>query len=46
MISLTPREIAEKYLDLSRISFTAVGRVKTEQEYKKIIDSAIKKEGN
>ncbi len=47
--AITPekvREIAEKYLDLSRISFTAVGRVKTEQDYKKIIDSAIKKEGN
>lgn len=28
---------AEKYFDLSQMSFTAVGRVKTEEEYRKII---------
>ena len=33
---LRAKLIAEKYLDLSRIYFTAVGRVKTEQDYKKI----------
>ena len=40
------RETAEKYFDLSQMSFTAVGRVKTEQDYRKITDSAINKEGN
>lgn len=39
------RQAAEKYLNLSGMSFTAVGRVKTEQEYEKIINSAINKEG-
>ena len=39
------RETAEKYLKLSLMSFTAVGKVKTEQEYKTIVESAINKEG-
>ena len=40
------REVSRKCLDLSRLAFTAVGKVKKEEEYRKIINSAIKKEGN
>ena len=38
------RYTAEKYLDLSQMSFTAVGKVKKEEEYKNIIAAAIKGE--
>lgn len=38
------RDAAEKYLDLSHMSFTAVGKVKQEEEYKNIIAAAIKGE--
>ena len=31
------RAVAEKYLDTEKMSFTAVGRVKTEDEYKRIL---------
>lgn len=34
------KKAADKYFDLSALSFTAVGRVKTEEEYKKIIEKA------
>lgn len=37
------REVCNKYLDLSRMAFTAVGRVKKEEEYRKIISDAIKR---
>lgn len=36
------KKAAERYFDLSEMSFTAVGRVKTEEEYQKIIDDSIK----
>lgn len=39
-------ETAEKYLDMSAFSFTAVGKVKKEEEYRRIIESTISKEGN
>ena len=32
---------AEKYLKLSEMSFTAVGRVKTESEYRRILENSI-----
>ena len=34
-------EAAEKYLRLSEMAFTAVGRVKTEDEYKRILENSI-----
>lgn len=37
------REVCNKYLDLSQVAFTAVGRVKKEEEYRKIISDAIKR---
>ncbi len=39
-------EAAKKYFDMSFCSFTAVGRVKSEEEYRRIIEKAINKEGN
>lgn len=39
-------EVSAKYLDMSLCSFTAVGKVKKEEEYRKIIESATKEEGN
>ncbi len=35
------KKISEKYLDLNSFSFTAVGRVKKEEEYMEILNSAI-----
>ncbi len=40
------KEVTERYFDLSKMSFTAVGRVKSEEEYKRILNSATEKEGN
>ena len=40
------KEVIDKYFDLSRMAFTAVGKVKTQQEYESIIYRAVKKEGN
>ena len=37
------REVCNKYLDLSQMAFTAVGKVKTEEEYRKIISEAVKR---
>lgn len=37
------REVCNKYLDLSRMAFTAVGKVKKEEEYRKIISEAVKR---
>lgn len=39
-------EAAKKYFDMRLCSFTAVGRVKSEEEYRRIIEKAINKEGN
>ncbi|MBO5936425.1 MAG: insulinase family protein, partial [Clostridia bacterium] len=36
--------VSEKYLRLDKMSFTAVGKVKSQQEYEKIISKAINKE--
>lgn len=36
-------EVCNKYLDLSRMAFTAVGRVKKEEDYRKIVKDAIKR---
>lgn len=36
------RAVAEKYLDIASMSFTAVGKVGSRQEYKKITDEFIK----
>lgn len=36
-------EVCNKYLDLSRMAFTAVGRVKKEEDYRKIVTDAIKR---
>lgn len=37
------REVSEKYLKLSEMSFTAVGKVKTKEKYEKIISEGIEK---
>ncbi len=37
------KEASEKYLKLSEMSFTAVGKVKTKEEYEKIISEGIEK---
>ena len=37
------REVCRKYLDLSQMAFTAVGKVKKEEEYRKIISEAVKR---
>lgn len=39
-------ETAEKYFDMNSLSFTAVGRVRKEDEYRRIVESAIREEGN
>ncbi len=36
------KDAAEKYLDVAHLSFTAVGRVKTEDEYRRIIENKVK----
>ncbi len=37
------KEVSEKYLRLSEMSFTAVGKVKTKEKYEKIISEGIEK---
>ena len=36
------KKAAEKYFDLKKISFTAVGKTKDEEFYRKVIENAVK----
>ena len=37
------KEVCKKHFDLSAVAFTAVGKVKSEEEYRKIVSNAIKR---